>query len=87
MHFEVLTVDADMTGEAVGISVLDQICSWDALAIAAAQKGKCAETWKEDLKTGQIFARSNRQCSHPRTNHAQAVALSSFQCLCPLHIK
>ena len=55
LDFEVIDIDVPLIKEAIDCSILDQISYWDALVVAAAQKGLCATILTEDLNHGQII--------------------------------
>lgn len=54
-HMEVVQVDPHLIGEAIDVSILNQISFWDALVIAAAESAKCSILYSEDLNHGQII--------------------------------
>lgn len=54
-HMEVVHVDPHLIGEAIDVSILNQISFWDALVIAAAESAKCSILYSEDLNHGQII--------------------------------
>ena len=54
-NMEVVQVDPHLIGEAIDVSILNQISFWDALVVAAAESAKCSTLYSEDLNPGQII--------------------------------
>jgi predicted nucleic acid-binding protein len=54
-NMEVVQVDPLLIGEAIDVSILNQISFWDALVIAAAESAKCSILYSENLNRGQII--------------------------------
>lgn len=52
-NFEVVTITVPLIEQAIDCSVANQVSFWDALIIAGAEDGGCAEIWTEDLQDGQ----------------------------------
>ena len=50
---ELVTVDADLIGEAADCSILNLLSFRDALIVVSAERAHCAELWTEDLNDGQ----------------------------------
>ena len=54
-NMEVVQVDPHLIGEAIDVSILNQINFWDALVVAAAESAKCSTLYSEDLNPSQII--------------------------------
>lgn len=54
-NMEVVQIDPHLIGEAIDVSILNQISFWDALVVAAAESAKCDTLFSEDLSSGQII--------------------------------
>jgi predicted nucleic acid-binding protein len=54
-HMEVVHVDPHLIGEAIDVSILNQISFWDALVTTSTESVKCSILYSEDLNHGQII--------------------------------
>lgn len=54
-NFEVITLSELLIGEAIDVSVGNQISFWDALILVAARAANCDELATEDLNHGQVI--------------------------------
>ena len=53
---EIVEIDIPMIHRAIEVHKENRLIYWDALILAAAERGRCAQVFSEDLNAGQAYA-------------------------------
>jgi predicted nucleic acid-binding protein len=55
LHYEVVTLTADLIIRGLDVHIINKISHWDACVLIAASAAGCKELWSEDFQTGAVI--------------------------------